>query len=105
MPRTFNSSEVDQGFGKLESLNQADPDNGLNLRSGKEHFGWYLVNGKKVFPASSKKGPRSVGKGRARQLAKYLHLTPNEFGELCDCKLTGPEYHSRIVEKISRGTL
>ena len=42
MPRTFNGNEVDRGFDKLERLNQADPDNGLNLRSGKEHFGWYL---------------------------------------------------------------
>ena len=95
--RNFNSSEADRGFGKLQSLNQADPDNGLSLRSGKEHFGWYLVYGKK--------GPSSIGKGRARQLAQYLHLTIGEFGELCDCTLTGPEYHSRIVEKVSRGTL
>ena len=105
MPRTFNSSEVDRGFGKLESPNQADPDNGLSLRSGKEHFGWYLVNGKKVFPASNKKNPTSVGKGRAHQLAKYLHLTMAEFGELCDCNLTAPKYHSCILEKTSRGTL
>ena len=105
MPRTFNGSDVDRGYGKLERINQADPNNGLSLRSGKEHFGWYLVDGKQVFYASSKKSPRSVGKGRARQLAKYLRLTLDEFGELCDCTLTGPAYHNRIVEQIANGIL
>ena len=105
MARTFNSREVDRGFDKLERLNRNDPNNGLNLRSGKEHFGWYLVDGERVFRASRKKGPGSVGKGRASALADYLFLSLDEFADLCDCRMTGPAYHSRIVEKLADGTL
>ena len=105
MARRFNSREVDRGFRKLERLNEADPNNGLNLRSGKEHFGWYLVDGERVFHVSSKKGPRTVGPGRAKVLAFYLRISMDEFAELCDCQITGPQYHSRIVEKLADGTL
>lgn len=106
MPRrSYNASEVDRGFGKLEDLYTHNPGNGLSLRPGKEHFGWYYVDGKRAFHVSSKKGPRSVGAGRARQLAKYLRLNNDDFADLCDCPLTGPEYHQRIVDRIARGTL
>ena len=105
MARTFNSREIDRGYGKLERINRNDPDNGLNLRSGKEHFGWYLVDGERAFQASSKKGRRSVGKGRAHSLARYLRISMDDFAELCDCQLTGPEYHRRIVERFHQGTL
>ena len=106
MPRrSYNGNEVDRGFSKLEELYNRNPGNGLNLRSGKEKFGWYYVEGKRVFQVSSKKGPRSVGAGRAHQLAKYLRLNDNDFAALCDCPMTGPEYHSRIVDRIAKGTL
>ena len=105
MARRFNSREIDRGFRKLERLNEADPSNGLNLRSGKEHFGWYLVDGNRAFFASSKKGTGTVGPGRAHKLAKYLRITLDEFADLCDCRMTGPQYHQRIVEKLAAGTL
>ena len=102
MARTFNSREVDRGYGKLERINRNDPNNGLNLRPGKEHWGWYLVDGERAFFASSKKATGTVGPGRAHRLAKYLLLSPDEFADLCDCRITGPQYHRLIVERLAQ---
>ena len=103
MTRRYNAGEVEGGFRKLQSYYRQNPGNGLLLRSGKEHFGWYYVDGKAQFQVSSKKGPGTVGPGRAHKLAQYLRLDDTEFAELCDCPLTGPQYHSRVVARMELG--
>ena len=103
--RTFNANEVLRGFAKLEAINAEDPQNGLNLRTGKEKYGWYYVNGERAFAVSKKMGRNTVGKGRLKALITYLRLSKADFAELCDCSLSGPVYHSRMVDRKANGTL
>lgn len=107
MTRRFNSGEVEAGFGKLTRHHVQHPGDGLVLRDGKEHFGWYYVDGKKRFFMSSKMPPpgKTIGPGRLKSLVNYMRLTEAEFADLCDCALTGPQYHAIIAERIEQGLL
>jgi hypothetical protein len=101
MPWTPSGPEVGRGFAKLTQLNRNDPAQGLQLRSGSEKFGYYLVDGVRQFPVSSK-APMSgdVSPGRLSALRRYLQLSRNEFQALCQCQITGPQYHTFILDKL-----
>ena len=106
MPWMPNGSDVDRGFKKLERLNNDDPNQGLILRKSSERFGYYFVDGVKQFHVSSKaRKSGSIGRGRRDVLYKYLKISQNQFKDLCECRLTGPEYHQLIRNKLESGEL
>ena len=107
MTRRFNSGEVETGFGKLTRHHIQHPGDGLVLRDGKEHFGWYYVDGKKRFQMSNKMPPQgqTIGRGRLKSLMDYMRLTESEFANLCDCPLSGPQYHAMMVERVKNGLI
>ena len=101
MPWMPDGSDVRRGFNKLSRINQSDPEQGLVLRDSSEKFGYYMVDGVRRFPVSSKaRHSGDTGRGRLLQLRKYLKLTRHQFQELCECRLTGPKYHQIIRDKL-----
>lgn len=101
MPWMPNGQEIDRGFGKLTSLNANDPEQGLALRESSEEFGWYMVDGIKQFPVSSKaRHSGGIGRGRLSALRRYLRLTNEQFKDLCQCPMTGPQYHQIIRGRL-----
>ena len=97
-----NGEEVGRGFSKLTRLNQSDPDQGLDLRQSSEKFGWYLVDGVRKFHVSSKaRHSGGIGRGRLSALRRYLKLSENQFKDLCECRMTGPQYHQMIRNRLS----
>ena len=94
MPRTYNISDVDRGLAKLERLNRRDPGQGLVISQDGEMWGYYWIDGKRQFHVSAKR-PRQgdLGKGRAVSLRKQLKLSEQAFADLCDCPLSGENYH------------
>ena len=101
MPWMPSGPEVGRGFDKLIQLNQADPKQGLVIRQSSERFGWYLVDGVRQFHVSSKARPSGpVGRGRLQVLRNYLRLSTAEFKNLCECPLTGPQYHQIIRDRL-----
>ena len=101
MPWMPNGQEIDRGFGKLTSLNANDPEQGLALRESSEEFGWYMVDGIKQFYVSSKARPSGgIGRGRLSALRRYLGLTNEQFKDLCQCPMTGPQYHQIIRDRL-----
>lgn len=106
MPWMPNGSDVDRGFKKLESLNKNDPNQGLVLGKSSEKFGYYLVDGVRQFHVSSKaRKSGSIGRGRRGVLYKYLKISRDQFKDLCECRMTGPEYHHLIRNKLESGEL
>ena len=96
-----SGSEVDRGFNKLVRLNSNDPDQGLELREAPEEYGYYVVDGVRQFHVSSKaRRSGDIGRGRLLQLRKYLKLNPNQFKDLCECRMTGPQYHQMIRDGL-----
>ncbi len=101
MPWMPSGSDVDRGFNKLTRLNRIDPDQGLELRRAPEEYGYYLVDGVKQFYVSSKsRRSGNIGRGRLAQLCKYLKLNQNQFKDLCECRITGPQYHRMIRDRL-----
>ena len=101
MPWMPSGPEVDRGFGKLIRVNKSDPSQGLQLRQSSEKFGYYLVDGERQFHVSSKARPSGgVGRGRLSVLTKYLKLTRTQFRDLCECRMTGPQYHEMIRDRF-----
>lgn len=45
-----------------------------------------------------------VLRGRLATLCRYLKLTPNQFKDLCECRMTGPQYHRMIRDKLGMGS-
>jgi hypothetical protein len=84
-----------------------DKSSGFDRREGKEKWGWYYVDGKKVFYISAKLPPRGrdVSPGRINALRNQMKLNREQFDQLCDCPMTGPDYHALIVAKIKQGLL
>lgn len=106
MPWMPNGPDVDRGFKKLEKLNKNDPKQGLKLGKSSEKYGFYFVDGVKQFYVSSKaRLSGDIGPGRLLQLRKYLKLTQDQFKDLCECRMTGPEYHQLIRNKLKSGEL
>ena len=102
MPWMPDGSEVDRGFRKLTRINQIDSEQGLELRGPPEKYGYYLVDGVKQFYVSSKaRQSGGIGRGRLSQLQRYLRLTAFQFQELCQCRMTGPQYHQMIRDRFS----
>ena len=103
MPWMPSGEEIARGFRKLTLLNTNDPEQGLQLRDSPEHFGYYLVDGVRLFHVSSKARQRGgVGRGRLSVLRRYLGLTSDQFQDLCQCRMTGPQYHQMIRERYGR---
>lgn len=101
MPWMPDGSDVAQGFDKLIQLNRNDPAQGLVLRQSSEKYGYYLVDSVRQFPVSSKaRHSGGVGPGRFHKLRKYLQLNAKEFQDLCQCRLTGPQYHQMIRDRL-----
>lgn len=102
MARTYNAGDVNRGLGKLEGVRKSDPAQGLQLSKTKEMWGYYWVNGKRQFHVSAKRhSSGDVAIGRASNIRKLLKLNGQEFADLCDCRLTGPQYHQLIIERLS----
>lgn len=98
-----NGAEVQRAFSKLERLNRQDPKQGLVIRSSSEKFGYYLVDGERVFKVSSKARRKGgIGDGRLISLLNYLKLGREEFKQLCECPMSGPDYHALIKDKIQK---
>ena len=96
-----DGSEVSRGFNKLRRLNRQDPKQGLVIRQSSEKYGYYLIDGVRRLMVSSKaRTSGSVGRGRLIALRKYLQLNLDEFKRLCDCPMSGPEYHALIRERL-----
>ena len=94
MPWMPNASDIQRGFAKLKQLNRIDPAQGLRLRQSSEKFGYYLIDGVRHFEVSEKaRTSGSIGRGRLHELRKKLHLSLSDFRRLCDCTMSGPEYH------------
>ena len=101
MPWMPDGAEVSSGFGKLVRLHTRDSEQGLELRGPPEYFGWYLVDGVRQFRVSSKaRRSGAVGRGRLRALQRYLRLSPVEFQDLCQCRMTGPQYHQVVRDRL-----
>ena len=106
MPWMPDGSDVDRGFKKLERLNSNDHNQGLILRKSSEKYGYYLVDGVRQFHVSSKaRRSGGIGRGRLIVLWKYLKISQNQFKDLCECRMTGPEYHQLILNKLKSGEL
>ena len=104
MPWMPDGSDIERGFNKLRRLNRQDEEQGLVIRQSSEKYGHYLIDGERRLLVSSKaRTSRSVGRGRLSTLRKYLRLKPDEFQRLCECPMSGPEYHELIKERL--GTL
>lgn len=98
MPWMPNGQEVARGFQKITHINN-DPAQGLTLGDSSEKYGFYRVDGVIVFHASSKaRQSGGVGRGRAEALRKQLGLSPEQFKELCVCRMTGPQFHQLVRE-------
>lgn len=94
---SYNVSDVERGIRKLTRMFDRDGRNGFDRRTTREKFGWYYVDGEKQFYISSKLPPSgSVGKGRISALRNYLQLDPDQFDDLCKCRMSGPDYHDLI---------
>ena len=101
MPWMPSGSEIDRGFKKLTSINDKDPAQGLLLRQSSEEYGYYIVDGVRQFRVSSKaRQSGDIGRGRLLQLCKYLKLSKNDFKELCECRMTGPQYHQKMLKTL-----
>ena len=100
-----SGQEVERGFDKLIRLNKSNPNQGLQLRQSSEKFGYYFVDGVRQFHVSSKaRQSGGVGRGRLATLCRYLKLTPNQFKDLCECRMTGLQYHRMIRDKLGMGS-
>ena len=98
MPWMPSGQDVDRGFNKLTSLHRNDPTQGLELRQGPEDYGHYLVDGVRRFHVSSKaRQSGGIGRGRLSVLRKYLKLSMDQFQDLCECRMTGPDYHLSLI--------
>ena len=101
MPWMPNASEVERGFGKLRRLNRNDQQQGLVIRQSSERYGYYLIDGKRRLLVSSKaRTSGSIGQGRLGQLRRYLRLNADEFKRLCECPMSGPDYHALLRERL-----
>ena len=106
MPWMPNGSDIDHGFSKMIRLNRNDPEQGLVLRQSAEEYGFYLVDGVRQFPVSSKaRHSGDIGRGRFLALRRYLKLDPREFKDLCECRVTGPQYHQMIRDRLGLPSL
>lgn len=101
MPWMPNGPEVQRAFSKLQQVNTQDLNQGLVIRSSSEKYGYYLIDGKRAFKVSSKaRWKGGVGKGRLSSLRAYLKLSQEEFKQLCECPMSGPDYHDLIKNRI-----
>ncbi len=101
MPWMPNGPEVQRAFRKLEQINTQDSRQGLVIRSSSEKYGYYLIDGKRAFKVSSKARQRGgIGSGRLKSLLTYLKLNREEFKQLCECPMSGPDYHNLIKSRI-----
>ena len=99
--RTYSNREVERGIGKLTRLHTEDSRNGFDRRHTREKFGWYYVDGIRQFYISSKLPPSgSVGKGRIKSLLTNMRLRPEQFDDLCQCRMSGPDYHDFIKRLV-----
>ena len=104
--RSYSVREVERGIRKLTTTYRRDNANGFERREGKEKWGWYYVDGKKMFYISSKLPPSGdVARGRIHAMRNQMRLTQDQFDRLCKCTISGPEYHSIIVEMLNAGEL
>ncbi len=104
--RSYSPREVERGIQKLTNLYSTDHQNGFARRTTKEKFGWYYVDSVREFRISSKLPAKgTVGKGRIKSLRDYLHLSADEFAALCDCPMSGPDYHAKIRQLKQQGSL
>ena len=104
--RTYTPREVERGIRKLTRLRSQDPNNGFDQRTTREKYGWYYVDGKRMFRISSKlPSSGSVGRGRIHALRNYLHLDSEQFDDLCRCPMSGPDYHDLIIRLAREGKL
>ena len=101
MPWMPDGSEVERGFNKLRRLNRQDPEQGLVIRRSSEKYGYYLIDGVRRMKVSSKaRTSGAVGRGRLTALRRYLNLSLEEFKDLCECPMSGPDYHALITERL-----
>ena len=102
-----NGQEVTAGFNKIEAKNEDGKLQGFQrISHSSEKYGFYYIDGHIAFHLSSKArshGP--IGWGRLKDLLNNLHITRNQFQELCQCRMTGSEYHSLMVDKQQQGLL
>ena len=108
MPWMANGQEVTVAHNKIEARN--DPQGKLQgfrvLSDSSEKYGFYYVDGSPAFWMALKARPRGpIGKGRQRGIIKTLRVSPQEVQDLCQCRLTGPQYHALIVGIQQRGEL
>ena len=107
MPNSIAGGEVLRGIEKLTSLfRQSEGANGFDRRTTKEKFGWYYLDGRKLFRISSRIHPQGdLPKWKIKALQEYLKLNRGQFADLCQCKLSGPNYHELIRSKHESGEL
>lgn len=104
--RSYSPREVARGLRKLTRLYTADQKNGFDRRTTKEKYGWYYLDGVRLFRISSKlPSSGSVGKGRIKSLRNYLYLDADEFDDLCRCPMSGPDFHENIRQLQEQGIL
>lgn len=80
---------------------------GIAFRSGKEPFGYYILDGKKQLKVSTSNvhGSKELGPGKAKRLANQLKASSTEFGELYKCPMKGSDYEAKIRMLIKEGVL
>ena len=108
MARVASAHEIQTGFNKLKTLNRNNPQQGFKIKSDRssEKWGYYFVHGEPVFHLSEKaRGHGDVSGGRLKQLIEDSQVTARQFFDLCQCRLTGPQYHALIEEKHQQGML
>lgn len=104
--KIYSVREVTAGIRKLTNLHTHDNSNGFDRREGKEKWGWYYVDGKEAFYISSKLPPSGdVPRGRIDAMRKQMHLNREQFAKLCQCSLSGPNYHNMIVAMAEAGEI
>lgn len=104
--KIYSAREVERGIRKLTSLYVQSGTNGFDRRPDKERWGWYYVDGKEAFDISAKiHSSGDVGRGRIRSMRKQMRLDRDQFAQLCQCSLSGSDYHKIILGLVEAGVI
>ena len=81
-------------------ISKINPNIGKNKRS-KHDKGYILLDGKVVAKVKIPNSHcRTMKESKSRYIATALKLSDNEFNDLIDCPLSGPDYYKKLSEKI-----
>ncbi len=71
----------------------------LRVRSTGHHYGWLVVNGKKILRVHYSHGKGDISRKIENKIRGQLKLSQENFKELVDCPLTYEDYIRLLKQK------